>query len=642
MITGTVTARMSAHASSLTPQDLALHAALGIDVDLLERAQVRRVDDRGARDLLCLNGTAGDFSGIEYPYYDPLTARRQTSRLRLDHPSRKSDGTPEKKYRAPYGDRRHLYFPPGAAALLPDVAAPVAIVEAEKSALALTAAARRAGRPLLAIALGGCWNWRGRIGKESDATGNPVDVTGPLPDFDRVAWLGRDVIVAFDARPNPSVTAARRKLARVLRAWGAVVRHAHLPDDDPRVNGPDDLIGARGDDALWRLLDGATSGDFLRDKGGAILTTALDNVRLGLSKLGVRLAFDAFAREVHIDGRALDDVDLDRLWVRFDDQFSWRPSRDTLRTVIVADAHEAPVHPVRRYLDGLTWDGMKRLDSWLIAYGGATDSPYVRAVGALPLIAAVRRVRQPGAKFDELLILESPQGTFKSSALRALCPDEGWFSDDLPLGVDSKLVIERTAGRWIIEAAELHGNSGREVEALKAFLSRQCDGPVRLAYGRLPVTVPRQFVQIGTTNASASYLKDGTGARRFWPVAIAGFDVESLRRDRDQLWAEAAARERAGASTRLDPALWAAAGVQQEQRRAADPWESVLEPLLAGGGSVAVDAIWAVLKLEANQLDNRHAERVAGILQRHGLTRKKKRRIGGGPPRWFWTRGEGA
>ncbi len=621
-----------------------MHLALGIDADLLARAQVRRVDDRGARDLLSLNGTAGDFAGIEYPYRDPQTERRHTSRLRLDRPSLKLDGTPDKKYRAPFGDRRHLYFAPGAAALLLDVAAPVAIVEAEKSALALTAAGARAGRPLLAIGLGGCWNWRGRIGKAGDAHGNRVDVSGPLPDFDRVAWRGRDVIVAFDARPNASVTAARRQLARVLRGWGAVVRHAHLPDDDPRVNGPDDFIGARGDEALWRLLDGATSEDFTRDKDGAILAAALDNVRLGLSKLGVCPVFDAFAREVQIDGRALDDVDLDRLWVRFDDAFSWRPSRDTLRTVLVADAHEAPVHPVRRYLDGLTWDGMKRLDTWLIAYGGAKDSPYVRAVGALPLIAAVRRVREPGAKFDELLILESPQGTFKSSALRALCPDDGWFSDDLPLGVDSKLVIERTAGRWILEAAELHGNRGREAEALKAFLSRQCDGPVRLAYGRLPVTVPRQFVLVGTTNSAAAYLKDGTGGRRFWPVAIGAFDVEALRRDRDQLWAEAAAREAAGASIRLDPALWEAAGVQQEDRRAADPWEPILEPLLEGGGivaveHVAVDAIWAALKLEANALDNRHADRVAGILQRHGFTRKQKRRLGGDPPRWFWTRG---
>ena len=63
----------------------------------------------------------------------------------------------------------------------------------------------------------------------------------------------------------------------------------------------------------------------------------------------------------------------------------------------------------------------------------------------------------------------------KSTALRALCPQDDWFSDDLPLGVDSKLVIERTVGKWIIEAQEMHGNRGKEAEQLKAFLARQTD-----------------------------------------------------------------------------------------------------------------------------------------------------------------------
>jgi predicted P-loop ATPase len=259
------------------------------------------------------------------------------------------------------------------------------------------------------------------------------------------------------------------------------------------------------------------------------------------------------------------------------------------------------------------------------------------------LIAAVRRVRVPGAKFDELPIFEGEQGTGKSTGLRALCPDEDWFSDDLPLGVDAKQIIERTSGRWIIEAAELHGNRGREAEALKAFLSRQVDGPVRLAYARMPTTAPRQFILIGTTNSRVGYLKDSTGARRFWPVVVRQFDVKAVARDRDQLWAEAAHREAAGSSIRLDPALWRAAAAAQEERRAIDPWEVVLEPLLAGDGlttveHVPVNAIWAALKFEdAKHLDNRHAARVDAIVQRHGFTTKKRVRIAG-KPEWCWVR----
>jgi predicted P-loop ATPase len=206
-------------------------------------------------------------------------------------------------------------------------------------------------------------------------------------------------------------------------------------------------------------------------------------------------------------------------------------------------------------------------------------------------------------------------------------------------------VIPRRTGSFyyrLIEAAELHGNRGREAEQLKSFLSRQVDGPVRLAYGRLPTTVPRQFVIIGSTNSRLAYLKDHTGGRRFRPVAVTRFDVEALMADRDQLFAEAAAREAAGASIRLSPTLWTAAGEQQERRRAEDPWEPILEPLLDGDGMVdvehvAVEAIWDKLKVEANHRDNRHADRVAAIVQRYGFTAKIRKRVDGGDPIWWTT-----
>ena len=213
-------------------------------------------------------------------------------------------------------------------------------------------------------------------------------------------------------------------------------------------------------------------------------------------------------------------------------------------------------------------------------YGGAVDTTtqsdaddsltYLEAVSSIFLIAAVRRVRTPGCKLDELLTLEAPQGTLKSSALRVLCPDDNWFSDDLPLGVDAKQVIERTGGKWIIEASELQGYTNAQIDHLKGMLARQVDGPVRLAYGHHSTEVARQFVAVGTTNKLTEYLRDSTGNRRFWPVRIARFDVAALKRDRDQLWAEAARREALGESIRLPEALWAAAGVEQDARRQID------------------------------------------------------------------------
>lgn len=614
--------------TGLTDLDLALHEKLGIPRELLERARVQRVSDREARELLSINGRPGDFAGIEYPYVDPISGHRVHSRVRLDHPPVKPDGRPDQKYRSAFGDVRHLYFPPGSAQHVQDVTVPAVVVEAEKSALALTAAAHRANRRLLVIATGGCWSWRGCIGKAEDAAGRRVDVKGALADFDRLTWGNRPVVILFDSRPNGSVDAGRRALGSELRRRGADVRHGRLPDDDHRVNGPDDLIAVQGDHVLWGVLDRAEDDEFIRSAQGTIVASALANIRLALRRLGVAVHYDDFVHQVSVDGRRLDDALFDDLLVAIDDEFRFRPPAAVLKLLLGTEARLRRFHPVCQYLSGLVWDGKPRLDHWLPSYGGATAGPYVAAVGAIPLIAAVRRVREPGCKFDELLVLESPQqGTFKSSALRALSPLEGWFSDDLPLGATSKEVIERTTGKWLIEAAEMIGQPGRAVAQLKAFLSRQVDGPARLAYDRLPTEVPRQFVIIGTTNATTGYLKDATGGRRFWPVRVRAFDVAALQRDRDQLWAEAAARESAGESIRLSPELWATADEHQDARRAVDPWEERLEYIFQGD-QVRVSAIWTELGVDARAQNNNDAGRIDMIAQRFGFTQKKMVRLG--------------
>ena len=152
-------------------------------------------------------------------------------------------------------------------------------------------------------------------------------------------------------------------------------------------------------------------------------------------------------------------------------------------------------------------------------------------------------------------VIENPvQGTFKSTALATMAVKEEWYSDDLPLNLEGKRVIESLRGRWIVEAAELSGMRRADIEHLKAFLSRQVDR-ARLAYGHIVSEVARQSLIVGTTN-STEYLRDQTGNRRFWPVRCKQFDIAALRRDRDQLWAEAAAREASGASIRMEQNLW--------------------------------------------------------------------------------------
>jgi Protein of unknown function (DUF3631)/Domain of unknown function (DUF3854) len=179
-----------------------------------------------------------------------------TYRVRRDHPEIEN-GKPRAKYLEPRG-RHRLYFVTGSAPLLTDTSATVVLVEAEKSALTLWAAARRSHRALLPIALGGCWGWKGTIGKAADARGARVDEKGPLPDLDRVTWTDRDVVILFDANTtnNGSVHAARRQLAGELTKRGAIVRLGAVPEE-AGVNGPDDYRATHTDAALFALVDTA-------------------------------------------------------------------------------------------------------------------------------------------------------------------------------------------------------------------------------------------------------------------------------------------------------------------------------------------------------------------------------------------------
>ena len=368
------------------------------------------------------------------------------------------------------------------------------------------------------------------------------------------------------------------------------------------------------------------------------------NILTAVAWMDVTVRFDKFAGRMLIDGLPgygpiLDDTALRHLWLKIDTELGFRPAKELFWDVVTNAAEGNGFHPVLDYLDGLRWDGAPRLETWLIEYAGAADTPFVRAVSKIVLIAAVRRVRQPGVKFDEMLVLESEQGKNKSSALSVLAVKEEWFTDDVPLGSDSKQVIERLSGHWIGEAAELKGMRKGDIEHLKAFLSRRRD-KARLAYGRLTTEVPRQSIFVGTTN-NKRYLKDQTGNRRFWPVEVEQFDIERLTANRDQLWAEASAAEAKGESIRLDESLWAAAAEEQEGRATLDPYTETLSVYLGGlEGKIRSEDVWTIIGLKPAQRHQEHNTRVGEAMQVLGWKRTKLRF--GGPPAHAYVKGEAA
>lgn len=238
--------------------------------------------------------------------------------------------------------------------------------------------------------------------------------------------------------------------------------------------------------------------------------------------------------------------------------------------------------PLTTHLNTLRWDGVGRIGTWLVDYIGAEDNAYTREVGKRWLIAAVARAYKPGCKVDNMIVLEGAQGARKSTALAVLAGN-GWFGDALP-PMNHKDASSYLRGHWIIEVAELEAMR-REVDAVKAFLSRQVEH-FRESYGRLEGTEPRRCVFAGTTNKD-DWQRDETGGRRFWPVKVGTIDIPALKRDRDQLWAEAIKLFRAGERWWLSDEAEAMAAVEVAERRTDDPWRAAIAHCIVDKDEVA-------------------------------------------------------
>ncbi len=315
------------------------------------------------------------------------------------------------------------------------------------------------------------------------------------------------------------------------------------------------------------------------------------NTRVALQLMGVECRYDKF-RDRHLVGAH----ELQEFAGEFSDhaerilrdeifrRFGFDPGELNTNKAVMSLCTENRFDSLLDHLESLpAWDGVPRLDSWLIDYCGAEASPYVREAGATWLVAAVVRAYAPGTKFDYMPVLLGGQGVGKSTALRIIAGDD-FFSDASFLGArDAREVLEVTRGIWILECAELDGMGKRDVSALKATIARQTDTG-RPAYARCAVTVPRRYVLAGTTNEER-FLLDPTENRRFWPIAVGLIDLDGLRAVRDQLIAEALARYRSGdyRLTLFGDAATGAKEAQAERRVVDDGYVERLENLAPTG-----------------------------------------------------------
>ena len=351
-------------------------------------------------------------------------------------------------------------------------------------------------------------------------------------------------------------------------------------------------------------------------------------------------------------GKEITDVDMTRACTWMEANYrALRPSSANMSEAMELIGQTQKRHPVREFIMSVQWDGKDRIGclpdpnnpgdkgsvSWLTTYFGAPDTPYIRRIGRYWPISAVARVMQPGCQADYALVFEGLQGVGKSSGLRALF--EPWFTEDLGNLNNMKEAQQQIAGIWGIEIAEMDAFSRAGDSAMKKFMTQPSDR-YRPPYGRRPQDYPRQCVFAGTTNRD-HYFTDATGNRRYWPFRCSTSNVDELRADRAQIWAQALLLWQAGIRWWPQSDEVVDLQAEQEARMEHDPWMEPIREWLTKraltarqarqqghleraenlDGCTQADVLLSALEMKQERWGMAESKRVARILSMLGYVR---------------------
>ena len=246
-----------------------------------------------------------------------------------------------------------------------------------------------------------------------------------------------------------------------------------------------------------------------------------------------------------VSGSNISDVDESNLQLYLEQTYGLTYDKSIDKAMRIV-ANENRYHPIRDFLETLHWDGITRIERVLAKYLGAEENPYTAEVMRLLLMAAIKRIYEPGCKFEIMVCFVGGQGAGKSTFARFLACNDEWFSDDLKK-IDDEQVYRKMAGHWIIEMSEMMATvNAKSIEDIKSFISRQKE-TYKVPYDKYPQDRPRQCIFIGTTNSMDFLPLDRTGNRRFAPVMVHPERVEKhiladegeSRAYISQVWAEA-------------------------------------------------------------------------------------------------------
>lgn len=323
--------------------------------------------------------------------------------------------------------------------------------------------------------------------------------------------------------------------------------------------------------------------------------------------------------------RPMQDVDTIRATAWLEKKPFTSVSSTTVFQCIVSAAHANSYNPLQNYLFSLAgkWDNTRRVEDFFIRALGAMDNEYTRTIARLFLVGAIARAMEPGCKMDNMLILEGKQGLKKSTAIADLFGRD-WFTDDLA-DLGSKDAAMQIQGVWVVEISELSSMNRADYSRTKEWITRSID-KFRAPYGRTVQAYPRQCVFIGTVNPEEGYLKDPTGARRFWPVTCTNIDIPYIKKYRDQIWAEALYMYSNNDRWWLEESETHITDEEQSSRYDEDPWTGQILDYSMSRHSVTTDEILAdCLRLPATNRTVSAKKRVASVLIQARFTQKRVR-----------------
>jgi predicted P-loop ATPase len=295
-------------------------------------------------------------------------------------------------------------------------------------------------------------------------------------------------------------------------------------------------------------------------------------------------------------------------------------SRSCVIDAMAGAAEARPEDRLKKYINGLRWDGISRSHKWLSIYCGAEDNKTNNAIGEMWLVSAIARALDPGCRADHALILKGEQGAGKSRLVQTLAGDDLYAQ---LTDMKSKDALQTLVGKWMIEIGELSAMYRSEVEATKNFITTRVD-TYRPPYERRARDIPRCCVFVGTTNDD-QFLSDATGNRRFWPVVVGSIDYQAITKDRDQLIAEAAELYRLGQEWwPSTPELRDALALNAVDFEIEDPWLDAITAYCDGKDEVSLLQALKELDLTPGQVGTFHTKRAAKIVKSLGYRRAKR------------------